>query len=102
MQLKNLLDILAAVVVVVTAVNVGRTNIKKRTIEDQKILIATLSTRVRVLEEEAQEKDERICNLEEAIDGYTELVRQGHISGNSGSGSGNRSTSSKTTKNRTP
>lgn len=102
MDIKDLFDIVAAVCVLATAVNVGRNNIKKRTIDDQKILIVTLTARVKVLEEALEEKDERICTLEETVDGYAEMVRQGYISGLRGTGSGNRPASSKTTKNRTP
>ena len=44
---------------------------------------------------DSSDKDSRILALEETIDGYSELVRAGHLAGGSGTRSRNRTTSSK-------
>lgn len=100
MHPKDALDIVAYLVGIGTTVVVVRSNVKKQIIADQQALIEVLQGKVENLEKDMEKKDERICYLEEVIDGYSELVREGHLSGQHGQGSGNRSASAKTTKNR--
>lgn len=99
---QNYIDYLAYVCAVAAAVTVGRDSLKKRTIENLTRLVATLQTRIDVLEGELEDKNERICVLEETVDGYSELVREGHLVGSGGQGSRNRTATSKNPKNRTP
>lgn len=94
------LNILTCVSALALAVNVGRSNIKRTTIADLMASNTALKERVDVLEAESDLKDERILQLEETIDGYTELVRQGALARLDGTGSGNRPAHPKTTKNR--
>lgn len=120
MKLTDFVEVLLAVCSIAAIVIVGRTNIKKQVIEDLKDLILAHEQTINQLKleniqlrkdnelkeerfrKDSQKKDERICVLEETIDGYSELVRQGHLLGSSGTRSRNRSTASKNPKNRTP
>lgn len=99
---KDILDILVYVSAIAVAITVGRTNIKKQTIADlQALTIAHEQTIVHLRSENAEQAEE-IRELKETINGYSELVREGYLSGGSGQGSRNRTVAAKTTKNRTP
>jgi hypothetical protein len=81
---------------------VGRSNIKKQIISDLQALVLAHEQTINQLKLEniqlrndSAEKDDRIGALEDTIDGYSELVRQGYIPGGSGSRGRNRPTSSK-------
>lgn len=109
MNVKDFLEILTLVCSIAAVVVVGRSNIKKQVISDlQALVMAHEQTINRLtlenieLRTESQEKEERISALEETIDGYSELVREGYLSRIGGARSRNRSTASKTTKNRSP
>jgi hypothetical protein len=114
MKLTDYVQVLLALVSITAIVVVGRSNIKKQIISDlQELALAHEQTINRLkLEniqlradseaaakkaaEDSAQKDERICALEETIDGYSELVRAGYLAGSSGTPSRNRSTSTKT------
>ena len=76
---------------------IDTTNIKKQVITDLQALVLSHQLTIENLKKQIEERDVRICELEETVDGYAELVRQGHLSGVSGTRSRNRSTSAKTT-----
>lgn len=99
---QNYLDYLAYACALSAAVTVGRANLKKHIIEDLKTLVLAHEKTIVQLKKDNADKDERICALEETVDGYAELVREGHIAGGSGATSRNRATPSKIAKNRTP
>ena len=103
MKLSDYLQALLALCSITAIVVVGRSNIKKQIISDlQALVLAHEQTINRLklenlqLQQDSAEKDGRIRALEETIDGYSELVREGYLSGSSGSRSRNRSTSPKT------
>lgn len=100
MTVKDFLEALTFVCSIAAVVVVGRSNIKKQVISDLQALVASHELTIRRLQKEGQEKDERIRALEETIDGYSELVRAGYLTGSSGARSRDRSTPPKTTKNR--
>lgn len=107
MRASDFLEILLAVCSITAVVVVGRSNIKKQVISDLQALVMSHEQTINRLKLEniqirtdSDEKDERICALEETIDGYSELVRQGYLLGSSGTRSGNRPAPPKTTKNR--
>jgi len=109
MSAKDFLEILTLVCSLAAVVVVGRSNIKKQVISDlQALVMAHEQTINRLkleniqLRQDSTEKDERICALEETIDGYSELVRAGYLAGSSGARSRNRSTTPKGTTNRKP
>lgn len=90
------LDILVGVAALTVALVVGRDNIKKRTIEDLQDLVETLTLKIVNLEKTVCQLRDENAELKETIDGYTELVRQGHLTGSSGSRGRNRATPAKT------
>lgn len=103
MKLTDYVQVLLALVSVTAIVVVGRSNIKKQIISDlQALVLAHEQTINRLklenlqLQQDMAEKDGRIQALEETIDGYSELVREGYLAGSSGTRSRNRSTSAKT------
>lgn len=102
MQLNDALNILTGVSALSLAVTVGRSNLKQKTISDLVASNTALKNRVEVLEAEILDKDERIQVLEDTVDGYSELVRKGHVAGLYGAGSGSGPAHPKTTKNRGP
>jgi len=109
MGAMNFLETLTLVCSLAAVVVVGRSNIKKQVISDLQALVMAHERTINQLKRENIElrtdstrKDERICALEETIDGYSELVRQGYLIGGGGTGSRNSSTTSKTTTNRKP
>lgn len=93
MHAKDFLDLLAVACALAVAVTVGRTNIKKQAIADLLAANAGLRERVDILEVKLQERDARIEHLEETIDGYAELVREGHLAGSNRKTSRNRTAS---------
>jgi hypothetical protein len=99
---RDYLEILMFIVSITAVVTVGRNNIKKQIITDLQALVLSHQLTIDKLKKEGEEKDVRICELEETVDGYAELVRQGYLFGSSGTRSGNSSAAAKTTKNRTP
>jgi len=108
MTVKDFLETLTFVTSIAIVVVVGRSNIKKQVISDLQALVMSHELTIKRLTEDnaalradSEKKDERICALEETIDGYSELVRQGYLLGGSGPRSGNRPASPKTAKNRT-
>lgn len=109
MSAKDFLEILTLVCSLAAVVVVGRSNIKKQVISDlQALVMAHEQTINRLkleniqLRQDSTEKDERICALEETIDGYSELVRAGYLAGSSGARSRNRPATPKGTTNRKP
>lgn len=119
MALTDIVEVLLAVCSIATIVVVGKSNIKKQVISDLQALVLAHEQTINQLKleniqlrkdnedkeqqylKDSEAKDERIRALEETIDGYSDLVRKGYLTGGSGSRSRNRSTSAKTTKNRT-
>jgi len=108
MTISDFIEILLAVCSIAAVTVVGHSNIKKQIISDLQALVMAHEQTINKFKEENAEikaawakdskaKDERIRVLEETVDGYSELVRQGHLLGISGSGSRNRSASAKTT-----
>lgn len=91
-----ILDILVGVAALTVALVVGRDNIKKRTIEDLQDLVEVLTLKIDSLEETVCKLRDENAELKETIDGYTELVRQGHLAGGSGARGRNRSAAAKT------
>lgn len=89
------LDILIGVAALTVALVVGRDNIKKRTIEDLQDLVEVLTLKIDSLEETVCKLRDENAELKETIDGYTELVRQGHLAGSGGPRSRNRTASTK-------
>lgn len=107
MSAKDFLEVMTFVCSIAAVVVVGRSNIKKQVISDLQALVLAHEQTINQLKlenielhKDNEEKDGRITALEETIDGYSELVRQGHLLGGSGARSRNRSASSKTTTNR--
>lgn len=107
MSTKDFLEVLTFVCSVAAVVVVGRSNIKKQVIQDLQALVLSHEQTINQLKleniqlrRESTEKDGRISALEETIDGYSDLVRQGYLLGGSGARSRNRPASPKTTKNR--
>lgn len=99
MKLTDYVQVLLALVSITAIVVVGRSNIKKQIISDLQALVLAHEQTINQLKLENiqaradnAEKDERICALEETIDGYSELVRQGHLAGSSGTRGRNRTT----------
>ena len=97
MKLADYLQVLLALVSVTAIVVVGRSNIKKQIISDlQALVLAHEQTINRLklenlqLQQEMAEKDGRIQALEETVDGYSELVREGYLAGFSGARGRNR------------
>lgn len=109
MTIRDFLEGLMFVCSITAIVVVGRSNIKKQVISDLQALVMAHEQTINRLKLEniqlhtdSAEKDGRICALEETIDGYSELVREGYLSGFGGSRSRNSSAPSKTTTNRKP
>lgn len=102
MQTKDALDILVFVSAIAVAITVGRTNIKKQTITDQQNLISSHERTIAQQRDEIERLCARVAHLEEVIDGYSELVREGYLAGGHGQGSGNSPAHSKSAKNRGP
>lgn len=109
MNVADYLQALLALCTITTMIVIGRSNIRKQLISDlQALVLAHEQTINRLkleniqLRQDSAEKDGRISALEETIDGYSELVRQGYLLGGGGSRSGNSPAPPKTTKNRTP
>jgi len=109
MTVKDFLETLTFVTSIAIVVVVGRSNIKKQVISDLQALVMSHELTIKRLTEDnaalradSEKKDERICALEETIDGYSELVRAGYLAGSSGARSRNRSTTPKGTTNRKP
>lgn len=107
--MADFLQALLAVCSIAAFVTVRRDTIRKKTISDlQALVLAHELTNQQQAHEmtqmraELQKKDERICALEETIDGYSELVRTGYLLGGSGEAGRNRPATTKATKNRTP
>jgi hypothetical protein len=91
LNLSDYLQALLAVCSIAALVVVGNSNIKKQVISDLQSLVMAHEQTINTLKEEntklrsdSAKKDERICALEETIDGYSELVRKGHLLGSSG------------------
>jgi hypothetical protein len=102
MPLADYIQAVLAVCAICAVVVVGRSNYKKQVIADLQTLALAHEQTINQLKLEniqlradSAQKDERIRALEETIDGYSELVRQGYLLGSSGQGSRNRSASSK-------
>lgn len=93
MQPKDALDIIAYLVGIGTTVVVVRSNVKKQIIEEQKLLIEAHEKTINQLKK-------RVAYLEEVVDGYTDMVREGHLSGIDRPSSRNRTAATKATKNR--
>lgn len=100
MKLADYAQVLLALVSVAAIVVVGRSNIKKQIISDlQALVLAHEQTINRLklenlqLQQDMAEKDGRIQALEETVDGYSELVREGYLAGFSGARGRNRTTS---------
>lgn len=93
MGVRDFLEILMLVVSITAVVAVGRNNIKKQVITDLQALVLSHQLTIENLKKQLEEKDVRICELEETVDGYAELVRQGHLAGSGGSRGRNRSAS---------
>lgn len=107
MNLSDGLQMLLAVCSIAAIVVVGRSNIKKQVISDLQALVLAHEQTINKLKEENAEvkaawakdsaaKDERIRILEETVDGYSELVRKGHLLGGSGARSRNRPATTQT------
>lgn len=97
MKLADYAQVLLALVSVAAIVVVGRSNIKKQIISDlQALVLAHEQTINRLklenlqLQQDMAEKDGRIQALEETVDGYSELVREGYLAGFGGARSRNR------------
>ena len=109
MKLTDSVEVLLAVCSIAAIIVVGRSNIKKQVISDLQALVLAHEQTINQLKleniqlrQDSAEKDERILALEETIDGYSDLVRKGYLTGDSGTRGRNRSASSKTTTNRKP
>lgn len=96
MKLSDYLQVLLAICSITAIVVVGRSNIKKQIISDlQALVLAHEQTINRLklenlqLQQDSAEKDGRIRALEETVNGYAELVRQGYLSGFGGPSRGN-------------
>lgn len=100
MDVKSFLEILTFVSSIAAVVVVGKSNIKKQVISDLQALVAAHEQTINQLRKDSADKDERIATLEDTIDGYSELVREGYLAGGSGPRGRNSTASSKTTKNR--
>ena len=107
MNAKDFLEVLTLACSVAAVVVVGRSNIKKQVMSDLQALVMSHEQTIAQLRQEniqlradSDKKDERICALEETIDGYSELVREGYLTGGSGPRSRNSAASAKATKNR--
>lgn len=100
MQLSDTLQVLTCVSALALAVTVGRTNIKRQTIKDLQTSNSALKLRVEILESENTKLKNQVTELEETIDGYSELVRQGHVAGLHGASSGDGTAHPQGTKNR--
>ena len=96
MTLAAFLEILLAVCSLTAAVVVGRSSVKKHLIADLQALVLVHEQTIKQMKKDGALKDERIRVLEETVNGYAELVRQGYLTGGSGPRSRNRSTSAKT------
>lgn len=97
MKLDNYVQVLLALISITAVVVVGRSNIKKQIISDlQALVLAHEQTINRLklenlqLQQDMAEKDGRIQALEETVDGYSELVREGYLAGFGGARSRNR------------
>lgn len=97
---KNMIDIVTIIIATGAATAINRSSVKKQTIQDLKDLAETQQLEIDSLKRQIEEKDKRICHLEEIVDGYAELVREGHLAGSNGPRSGDGSANPKTTKNR--
>lgn len=95
MGVRDYLEILMFIVSITAVVTVGRNNIKKQIITDLQALVLSHQLTIEKLKKDNEEKDVRICELEETVDGYAELVRQGHLAGLGGPRSRNRPASPK-------
>lgn len=109
MNIKNFLEILTFVCSIAAVVVVGKSNITKQVMSDLQALVMSHEKTINQLRQEnvqlkadSDKKDERICALEETIDGYSELVREGYLAGSYGTRSRNSPAPPKTAKNRTP
>jgi len=100
MQPKDALDIIAYLVGIGTTIVVVRSNVKKQTIEDLQTLVEAHEKTIKQLKSGNKYKDERISVLEETVDGYSQLVREGYLSGINRPSGRNRTAITKTTKNR--
>lgn len=96
MGIRDYLEVLMFVCSIAAVVVVGRNNIKKQVITDLQALVVSHSLTIENLKKQLEEKDVRICELEETVDGYAELVRQGHLAGFGGARGRNRPASAKT------
>jgi hypothetical protein len=101
-QINIILDILVAVAALTVAVVVGRDNIKKRIITELRDLVKVLTTKVDTLEETVGKLRYENAELKETVDGYSELVREGYLSGFSRPRGRNSSATTKSTTNRKP
>jgi hypothetical protein len=103
LNLSDALQALLAVCSILALVVVGNSNIKKQVISDLQALVMAHEQTINKLKEEntnlrkdSAAKDERICALEETVDGYSELVRKGYLLGGGWPRGRNRSTPSET------
>jgi hypothetical protein len=92
---RDYLETLMLIVSITSVVAVGRNNIKKQVITDLQALVLSHQLTIENLKKQIEEKDVRICELEETVDGYAELVRKGHLPGSSGARGRNRPAPSK-------
>ena len=90
---KDTPDLVVMVITVGVATALNRSGTKSKVIQDYKELNEV--QRLKIEELEAEKKE-----LQETVDGYTKLVREGYLAGGNRQGRGDGSTHPKTTKNR--
>ncbi len=101
-EIHMILDILVGVAALTVALVVGQDNIKKRTITELQDLVEVLTGKIDTLEKTVGKLRDENAELKDTIDGYTELVREGYLSGFGGPRGRNSSATTKTTTNRKP
>jgi len=90
---KSTIDIVTIIIATGAAVSINRSNVKKQTIGDLKDLVEVQQLKIESLEEEVEE-------LREIVAANPELVQSRNVAGVHRPRSGNSSTHSQTTKNR--
>lgn len=93
---STILDVLVGAAALAVALTVGRDNIKKRTIAELKDLVEALEKKIDGLQKTVSKLLNENTELKETIDGYSDLVREGHLVGSSRARSRNHSTTSQT------
>jgi len=100
LKLTDFIEVLLAIFTIGGMVVVGRSNIRKQLITDLQSLVLAHEQTINKQKDEIVQvkaawaadstiKDERIRVLEETVNGYAELVRQGYLSGFGGPIRGN-------------